>query len=169
MIISSKPQRPAPDSTWVIHTDGATYGSNPSMVGSGGFTVWCNGLFYHGETHQQMDTTNNQIEFFALLRALSWAHKRDFKHIEVRCDSDLVVKAMADEAKLKHPDILRLAGGCKSFLAFHTINVEWVSREDEKQRFTDFVAKLGLDSEVVINTRALHEITIEAFYKMYPV
>ena len=168
MIITSKPVPPAKDCTWLIHTDGATYGSNPSMIGSGGFTVWCNGLLYYAASHQQIDTTNNKIEFFALLRALRWAQEFDMKSVHVKSDSDLVVKAMSGEAKLKDPEILRLAGGCKSFLPFMAIRVEWVSREDERQQFTDYVAKLGLSEPIAFKTKAHHDLVIASFYRQLP-
>lgn len=165
MIISSKPTRPPVDSTWVIHTDGATYGENPSMIGSGGFTVWVNNCLYHAESAQQIDSTNNRAEFFALIRALRWAREHDMTHADIFTDSDLVVKAMSGVAKLRDPSIVRLAGGCKSFLPFMTINVGWVSREDEKQQFTDYVAKLGLDSPIKFQTKAHHDLVIGSFYR----
>jgi ribonuclease HI len=164
MIITSKPSRPPIDAAWKIHIDGATFGSNPSAIGSAGLTVWVNGLLYHAETHQKIMSTNNQAEFFALLRALRWARDHDMQHVDIYTDSDLVTKWANGKADLQNAQMLRLAAGCHHFRQYIDFSVFWVPRGDEHQSFTDYVAKLGLVNPIKAVTDSHHKLLLSAYY-----
>jgi ribonuclease HI len=165
MILSSKPARPPIDAVWKIHIDGATYGSNPSSVGSAGLTVWVSELLYHAETHQKILSTNNQAEFFALMKALRWANEHDMQRVDIYTDSDLVCKWASGSSTLRDPQMLRLAAACQHYRQYVDFKVYWVPRSDEKQAFTDYIAKLGLDSPIKMVTAAHHKLLISAYYE----
>jgi ribonuclease HI len=165
MIISSKPHPPAKGSTWEFHVDGATLGSNPSEIGSAAITVWVNGLLYHAETFQQINTTNNRIEFVALFHALKWAHNHFMKEVTVYTDSDIVAKWARGEANIKDDDLLRIIAGITHYKHFLSFSVIWVPRSQEKQAFTDYVSKLGLTHEMSFKTRKDHKLLIGAYYE----
>lgn len=165
MIISSKPLPPPRNSNWEIHIDGATLGANPSAVGSAGLTVWVNGLLYYACTYQKIVATNNSVEFFALLKALKWAREHDMQKVSIFTDSDIVAKWAQGVAQLKDPQMLRLAAGCHHFRQYLSFNVTWVSRQDEKQAFTDYVSKLGLAEECEFKTQSQHKLLLGAYYE----
>lgn len=165
MIISSKPKCPPLDANWKIHIDGATFGSNPSAIGSAGLTVWVNNTLYHAETFQQIGSTNNRAEFFALMKSLFWARNRGLHNIDIYSDSDIVVKWANGHAQLKDEHLLRLAAACDHTRFQINFNVYWVSRDDEHQAFTDYVAKLGLANEVEFKTAKQHKLLIGAYYE----
>ena len=165
MIISSKPCKPPLDAKWIIHIDGATLTTNPSSIGAGGFTVWVNGLLYHAEACTQIGSSNNRAEFFALLKALKWAHCHWMHDVDIRSDSDILVKWANGGAQLKDERLLRLAAGCNHYRQFFSYDVTWVSRTDERQAFTDYIAKLGLVNDVVFNTAKQHKYLIGAYYE----
>lgn len=167
MIISSKPARPPIGATWKIHIDGATFGSNPSAIGSAGLTVWVNNLLYHAETHQKIGSTNNQAEFFALYRALRWARNHDMQSVDIYTDSDLVTKWASGKSVLKDPQMLRLAAACHHFRQYLSFSVYWVPRNDEHQAFTDYVAKLGLDSAFEMKTAKQHKLLLGSYYETH--
>ena len=165
MILSAKPGVPPIDAEWIIHTDGATLGKSPSAVGSAALTVWVNGMVYHAETHQKIRTSNNEIEFFALLRALMWCDKHYIDNIDIYTDSMLLQQWSEGIAKLKNKDIRRLGDDCYAFRNRIDFRVHWVPREEEKQQFTDYISKLGLLSDVRMATLQQHKLLIGAYYE----
>lgn len=164
MILSSKPLKPARDSTWVLHIDGATYGTNPSAIGSAGVTVWVNGLLYLAFTKQKIVATNNNTEFFALLQALKWAHSKMMHSVTIYSDSDLVCKWAANKSLLKDPKLIRLAAACHHYRQFLSFEVIWVPRNEERQALTDYVSKLGLTEEIEFKTEKQHRFLLETYY-----
>lgn len=165
MILSSKPGVPPIDAKWIIHTDGATLGKSPSAVGSAALTVWVNGMVYHAETHQKIKTSNNEIEFFALLRALMWCDAHYISDIDIYTDSMLLQQWGQGIAKLKNKAIRRLGDDCYAFRSRIDYRVHWVPREEEKQQFTDYISKLGLLSDVRMATVQQHKVLIGAYYE----
>ena len=52
-------------------------------------------------------TTNNVAEYNGLLAALKWAVDHGHPQVQVRADSELLVKQMRGEYKVKHPGCSR--------------------------------------------------------------
>ena len=53
--------------------------------------------------------TNNAAEYNGLLAALRWAVDRGERQVEIRADSELLVKQMRGEYPVKHPGLQPLA------------------------------------------------------------
>jgi ribonuclease HI len=87
----------------VIHTDGGARG-NPGPAAIGAV------LESNGEIIQQISecigkTTNNQAEYQAVHAALVAALQYGAKRVEVFCDSELVVKQIRGEYKVKNKEL----------------------------------------------------------------
>jgi ribonuclease HI len=90
-----------------IYTDGASR-NNPGEAGIG--VVLKN---ERGETIETLSeylgiATNNVAEYTALIRALETARKHRPQEIDCYLDSQLVVRQMMGEYKVKHPGIIPL-------------------------------------------------------------
>lgn len=130
-----------------IFTDGAARG-NPGPAGAGFLiidlgndTVLHEGYKYLGEA------TNNQAEYSALKIALEKATELGGTELELRLDSELVVKQIRGEYKVKNEglrpffvEIKRLLGGFVSF------GIEHVRREDNSQ--ADRLANRAIDEAI---------------------
>jgi len=81
-----------------------------------------------GETIGQ--ATNNVAEYRALLRGLERANELGASEVRVFGDSQLVIKQVAGEYKVKHPDMRPLhADAIESLAKFARWSVNWVPRE----------------------------------------
>lgn len=88
--------------------------------------------------------TNNVAEYRALLEALRLARERRAEEVEIRADSELVVRQMQGSYRVRHPaliplhrEALRLSGEFRSFRILH------VPRE--KNRHADRLVNEALD------------------------
>jgi ribonuclease HI len=127
--------------TLVIHIDGASRG-NP---GEAAFGV----RVQDGERVTELygylgAATNNVAEYQALLHALRHAQRRGARRVEIRSDSELVVRQVSGRYQVKHPGLkplhreaLELLGG------FEHVRVCHVPRE--QNRDADRLANLALD------------------------
>src|SRR5947209_17942715 len=61
--------------------------------------------------------TNNVAEYQALITALKEAHKIGARKILIRGDSELIIKQMRGEYRVKHPDMKQLYDEAQSLLA----------------------------------------------------
>src|SRR5438552_18691049 len=92
------------DETITLEFDGGSRG-NPGPAGIGivlraqdGTTLATLGRFIGR-------ATNNAAEYRALITALQEAKKLGAKHIQIRGDSELIIKQMRGEYRVKHPDL----------------------------------------------------------------
>ena len=85
----------------IMHTDGGARG-NPGPAAAGVILSdkqgieWFAGGFYLG------NQTNNVAEYAALLKGLELAREMGAKRLEIRCDSELVVKQVNGQYKVKN-------------------------------------------------------------------
>src|SRR4029450_3842351 len=112
-----------------LFSDGAARG-NPGPAGAGASIQDERGRVI-GEVSQYLgETTNNQAEYQALLLGLAKAHALKVKHLEVFLDSELVVKQLNGQYRVKHPNLIPLFEKVKKQLAeFPTRKVSHVYRE----------------------------------------
>ena len=94
---------------YIVHTDGAARGnSGPAAIGvviedEEGRTVY--------ETSRALGVrTNNEAEYLALITALEYLKEARPKEAEFRLDSELVVKQLSGEYKVKEPRLQALHG-----------------------------------------------------------
>ncbi|MDO8584287.1 MAG: reverse transcriptase-like protein [bacterium] len=92
----------------ILQTDGGARG-NPGPAGIGMVIEDAETketLVEHGEFIGH--ATNNVAEYRALLWGLKKCHELHAEHVEVRADSELLVKQMNGEYRVKNPDLAQL-------------------------------------------------------------
>ncbi|NCU44305.1 ribonuclease HI family protein [Candidatus Falkowbacteria bacterium] len=127
----------------ISYTDGGARG-NPGPAGIGvalqnkdGETV--------GEWSEFLGiATNNQAEYKALLLALKQAVALGAVELECRLDSELVVKQLKGEYKVKHPDLKPLFEQAKGLISqIKNVSFKHIPRELNKQ--ADQLANQAMD------------------------
>ena len=77
--------------------------------------------------------TNNVAEYTALLEALAIAAARDADDVELLADSELVVKQVRGEYKVRHPDLIPLhAEAVRRIARFRKFKIGHVPRDKNK-------------------------------------
>ena len=98
--------------TATVHTDGAARG-NPGPA-SWAFVLRRPGHPPLEEAARMGTATNNVAEYTALLKALERAAELGVTELQVFSDSELMVKQMLGEYRVKHPDLIGLAAEAKA-------------------------------------------------------
>lgn len=98
--------------------------------------------------------TNNVAEYNGLLAALQWAVDHAVRELKVRADSELLVKQMRGEYKVRHPGLQPLYGRARLLVSqLGQVRFEHVRREFNKE--ADRLSNLGMDeSEIALGRRA---------------
>jgi len=130
----------------IIYTDGGARG-NPGPAALG---VVIGESFMHGEYIGE--TTNNIAEYSALVYALKHVKKatgiEDLKTIslEVRMDSELIVKQMKGEYKVKNPGLRELFSEVQKLIPhYHLVTFQHIRREKNKE--ADAMVNKALDAQ----------------------
>ena len=88
--------------------------------------------------------TNNVAEYNGLLAALQWAADHDEKDVQIRSDSELLVKQMRGEYRIKHPGLQPLAARARLLLMqLGRVTFDHVRREQNVE--ADRLSNLGMD------------------------
>jgi ribonuclease HI len=114
--------------TWSVHIDGASRG-NPGaaayalVIDRPGQPRW-------EEADCLGRTTNNIAEYTALVYALKRCHELGGKNLLIHSDSELLVKQMNGEYKVKNPDLKELYDKAQSLMRhFESVKIRHVYRE----------------------------------------
>ncbi len=126
------------DTSYIIHADGGARGNpGPAAIG---FTLAGPGItpVTHGEYIGE--TTNNVAEYTAAIRALAklkslvGQERAALAVVTVRADSELVVKQMNREYKVKDPNLMQLFVQLhNACLDFGTVAFMHVAREHNRE------------------------------------
>jgi ribonuclease HI len=131
----------------IIETDGASRG-NPGLAGAGVIVKDAQGRRIE-TIHKFLGvTTNNQAEYQALIEGLQAAIRHRAEDVTVQMDSELVVKQMTGQYRVRHPEILPLYLEA-SELAAQIPTVRFVHVLREKNPGADEVANMAIDSRMV--------------------
>lgn len=131
----------------IIETDGAARG-NPGLAGAG--------IVIKDEHGRKLEsiheflgvTTNNQAEYRALILGLRSAARYQPDAVTVRMDSELVVKQMNGQYRVRHPEILPLySEAVEAAAALPEVSFQYVPRE--RNPGADSLANLAIDSRMV--------------------
>jgi ribonuclease HI len=88
--------------------------------------------------------TNNVAEYSGLLAALKWAAEHGHRDVHIRADSELLVKQMRGEYKIKKPDLQPLAARARLLMMeLGKVTFEHVRREFNKE--ADRLSNLAMD------------------------
>jgi probable phosphoglycerate mutase len=89
--------------------------------------------------------TNNVAEYNGLLAALRWAAEHGHRALHVRADSELLVKQMRGEYRVKHEGLKPLfLQACALIRGIGDVTFEHVRREMNKD--ADRLSNLGMDA-----------------------
>jgi probable phosphoglycerate mutase len=125
------------------HIDGGARG-NPGPAGYGVFIQDQDGTVLD-ELHGGLGVaTNNVAEYNGLLAALQWAAARGHRRLHIRADSELLVKQMRGEYKVKHEGLKPLfLQACALIRTIGQVSFEHVRREFNQD--ADRLSNLGMD------------------------
>lgn len=126
--------------TLTIHFDGLCLPRNPGGVATYGFVAKRGAKVIHEEgglaaPPYSPQATNNVAEYTGVLKALEWALAQGLEKEKtlVRGDSELVIKQLKGEYKVKSPSIVDLFTRVRDLAKkFPAIAFEWVPREENK-------------------------------------
>jgi probable phosphoglycerate mutase len=127
----------------IAYIDGGARG-NPGPAGYGVQIQHADGTVV-AELHGGLGiATNNVAEYNGLLAALQWAVEHGERDVDVRADSELLVKQMRGEYRIKNPGLQPLAARARLLAAqLGRVRFEHVRREHNKE--ADRLSNLGMD------------------------
>ena len=134
------------------YTDGGARGNpGPAAIG----VLICNDqgeiLLEHSETIGE--ATNNVAEYKALIEGMRQAKELKAKELDCYLDSELVVKQLRGEYKLKHYNMQRLFDEVRKMERhFQAVSYTHLRREEDEMRRADQLVNFALD-EAVRKTR----------------
>jgi ribonuclease HI len=112
-----------------LFADGGSRG-NPGPAASGAVLVDANGALLEEVGEYLGIATNNVAEWTALLLGLQAAANRGIRRLAVRLDSELVVRQMRGEYRVKHADLQPLHRRALALLKrFEHVDVRHVPRK----------------------------------------
>ena len=134
----------APDDTFAtLWTDGAARG-NPGPAGIGVMLKAPSGEVIVAEGRFVGHSTNNVAEYKALLLGLELALERGVSKVEVRADSELLIKQLKGEYRVRNAGLLPLYEQAQALLArFEAFRLKHVRREQNAE--ADRLANEGID------------------------
>jgi len=128
-----------------LFADGGSRG-NPGPAASGAVLVAPDGRILHEVGHFLGVATNNVAEWTALKLGLEAAIEHGVSSLAVRLDSQLVVRQVSGEYRVKHPDLQPLHLRVKSLLRkFTHVDVQHIPRKENA--LADAVVNRVLDQE----------------------
>ena len=114
---------------FVLHADGAARG-NPGPAGAGAVLLDPDGNVVAELGRALGRATNNVAEYSALVMGLEDARRRGVEDLVVRLDSELVVRQLRGQYRVRHPGLRPLARRALGLLGeFRSVRVEHVPRE----------------------------------------
>ena len=128
---------------WVIYTDGASRG-NPGPASVGAVIYDDSGREVHTVARRIGRATNNEAEYRAAIAGLEAALALGARDVELRMDSELVVRQLDSRYKVRNPSLRQLFGRVKDLQwRFASFQVRHVGREQNRR--ADRLANEALD------------------------
>ncbi len=128
-----------------IYTDGASR-NNPGEAGAGIY------ILRDGEPFEKIarylnTTTNNIAEYTAAIIALERAVQLGAKHVSLNADSELLVKQLNGQYKVKNEGLKPLHAKAKELIArIGAVEVQYIPREKNKE--ADALANKAIDEKI---------------------
>jgi ribonuclease HI len=129
-----------------VYSDGAARG-NPGPAGAGAVVVDGAGQVLARRGRFLGSTTNNVAEYKGLLLGLEAAHELGARSVEVRADSQLLIRQLKGEYAVKHPGLKPLHAEALRLLGnFDKVDLAHVPREENK--LADEMSNRAIDEEM---------------------
>jgi ribonuclease HI len=129
---------------YVVHTDGAARG-NPGPAAIGIVIQDVSGRTIYETSRSLGVRTNNEAEYLALIAALEYLKDARASEAEFLLDSELVVRQLNGQYKVKEPRLISLHGRAKMLLnAVPKHTIRHVRRKDNAR--ADELANEALDA-----------------------
>ncbi len=129
----------------MLFTDGGSRG-NPGPAASGAVLIAPDGRILHEVGHFLGIATNNVAEWTAVQLGLEAALEHGVNSLAVRMDSELVVRQLSGEYRVKHPDLRPLHRRVTSLLRkFSHVDIQHVRRKENG--LADAIVNRVLDQE----------------------
>jgi ribonuclease HI len=132
--------------TFRAHTDGASRG-NPGESGIGIILKDEDGHVLLSEFGYIGETTNNVAEYTALLTLLKLMKKFSCTHLIVQSDSELMVRQLNGEYRVKDENLKKLVQRVHRLMAKAPYTYELVHIPREQNKDADRLANLGISSK----------------------
>jgi|UniRef100_A0A6C0IMF9 ribonuclease HI len=128
---------------YTLYFDGCSKG-NPGRAGAGYVIYKDDEEISYKSTYVGDKETNNKAEYTGAFEGLRYAVENNIKCIHVKGDSNLVIKQLTGEYKVKSENIMSIYRATKQLCAqFDIITFEHVYRKDNAR--ADHLANLGLE------------------------
>jgi len=128
-----------------IYTDGGARG-NPGPAAAGGVIIADDGSIVAEMSECLGITTNNVAEYRALIMALQRAIGAGFREVDICIDSELIVKQLRGEYRVKDVKMIPLHQRVRSLLShFQAATISHVGREQNKH--ADKLVNAALDAQ----------------------
>ncbi|MFH0884712.1 MAG: ribonuclease HI family protein [Candidatus Micrarchaeota archaeon] len=125
----------------VIFTDGASLG-NPGPMGVG-IVVYKDGVIVEELSEYIGQGTNNIAEYSAVIKALETVHSMGELEAHVKSDSQLIVRQLNGEYKVKDPDLRILKDRVDHLRKGLKVHFEHIPREHNEE--ADKLSKEGAE------------------------
>ncbi len=113
---------------WILYCDGASRG-NPGEAGAGALLIDEKGQEIP-LTRYLGHKTNNQAEYSALLLGLEELIRQQAKEVEIKADSELLIKQLKGEYRVKNEGLIPLYQQAKDWLGqFEKVTLQHIPRE----------------------------------------
>jgi ribonuclease HI len=145
----------------VIYADGAARG-NPGPAGIGVVIEDERGRVLKELSQFVGRKTNNQAEYIALIQGLETAAEYQADAIQIRLDSELLVRQLRGEYKVKSPLLKPLKNQAQRLLArYKVVGIEHIERQ--YNRAADRLANRAIDAapldELTESTKGNHQLS----------
>ena len=133
-----------PNASYVLMFDGGSRG-NPGLCGAGA-VIYIEGMeVWTGSQVVSVSNTNNYAEYSALNMGLKQALEMDIEDLTVFGDSELIMRQMTGQAKVKSPNLLLLHKESMEHIdKFSNVNLHHVLRKFNKR--ADQLANEAMDT-----------------------
>ena len=128
----------------IAYTDGACIG-NPGPMGVG-IAIYKDGIRIEELSEYIGHGTNNVAEYTAIIKAIKTARNMGETKVHIKSDSELVIKQLNNEYRVKDPQLTVLKKGVESLCVGIDIHFEHIPREknSEADKLSKEGAELGL-------------------------
>jgi formyltetrahydrofolate-dependent phosphoribosylglycinamide formyltransferase len=144
----SSVQASSPQKEIIAYTDGGSRG-NPGPAAAGFVLTDAKGMRLGGRGFFLGRTTNNMAEYTAIIKALEAAKQKGGKRIMVFSDSELLVRQLNGQYKVKSEQVRPLYRQATELMdEFESCKVQYIAREENKEADRLVNQALNLEGDV---------------------